>query len=81
MEPNQHSNNANEANSVGQPAGGGFDASNLKFSLLVFSVMVVHRVLRLLGVWRFVNSLARINKHYSTLPTFKGLFFFEDGSH
>jgi hypothetical protein len=70
-----------EARPAGQPVGGGFDASNLKFSLPIIFAMVAHRVLYLLGVWLLINSLVRINKHYSTLSTFKGLFFFENRSH
>jgi hypothetical protein len=53
----------------------------LKFSLPEFFAMVAHGVLYLLGVWLLVNSLARINKHYSILPTFKGLFLFVNRSH
>jgi hypothetical protein len=38
--------------------------------------MLAHRVLYLLGVFVLVDNLAVFNKHYNTLPNFRGLFSF-----
>jgi hypothetical protein len=49
--------------------------------LPVVFAMLAHRVLYLLGVWLLVVNLAVFNRHYNTLPNFKGLFFFQYRSH
>ena len=70
-----------QARSAGQPVGGGFNASNFKFILLVISAMFAHRVLYPLGVVMLAITLVGIIKHYNTLPEFGGLFFFKNRSH
>ena len=66
-----------QARPAGQPVGGGFDASNFKFTLPVIFAISVHRVLYLSGGVILVATLAGFNKYYNILPDVRGLFLFK----
>jgi hypothetical protein len=69
-------NEQGQTRSASQTLAGGLNGADFQFLFTVIFAISVHRVLYLMGLAMLVNTVVGFNKHYSMLPSVRGLFYF-----